>query len=313
MQIDSEKIEIVTACDDNYVQHLGVMLCSLLENTLHREKINIWVIDGGITPVNKHKLSDFIVSIYNIKIRYLYIDQNIYLRFPISFHFTHTIYYRISIPILFDVSVSKVLYLDSDMIIKSDISKIWNVDISEYYAASVEALGFEKRYADLNMLSESIYFCSGLLMMNLKKWREDDVMNRVIHFIEDNQSKIQMWDQDSLNSILCGKWLPLPLDWNQQTYFFDDEIYNKFCNREDFIKARDCPSIIHYTSSHKPWHYMNDHPYKYEYFNYLKLTPWKEFSPKFSLLIRIKKMLRVIIPKIIWLKVYKTISSFISS
>jgi lipopolysaccharide biosynthesis glycosyltransferase len=86
MQIDSEKIEIVTACDDNYVQHLGVMLCSLLENTLHREKINIWVIDGDISQDKKTLLSTFIINKYQISINYLDIDKELYKKFKRLFY-----------------------------------------------------------------------------------------------------------------------------------------------------------------------------------------------------------------------------------
>jgi lipopolysaccharide biosynthesis glycosyltransferase len=290
-------IEIITACDDNYIQHLSVMLCSLLKNTQDKKNIRINVIDGGISQSNKDKLLNFINDVYHLQVNYLLVDKSIYQQFPISHHFTHTIYYRISMPLLFDISIKKVLYLDADMVIKDDIKKLWDVDISNYYASGVEALSFVDRFADLNMPQNSLYFCSGLLLINLTKWREDNIMTKVIDFIEKNQDKIQMWDQDSLNSVLCGKWLPLPLKWNQQTYFFDDKIYKKFSSRQDFIEARNNPSIIHYTSSHKPWHYISNHPYKEDYFQYLKLTPWKSFKPKFNLWLYIEKIVRIYTPK----------------
>lgn len=291
------KIRIVSACDDNYVQHLAVMLCSLLENTKHQQEIEINIIDGGILLENKEKLSDFIKERYNLTVNYLKVDQKLYEKFPISHHFTHTIYYRISMPLLFNKSVDKVLYLDADMVIKDDIKNIWDTDINDYYLAAVEALSFDQRYADLKMPENSLYFCSGLLLINLTQWRKNNIMDKVINFIEENQAKILMWDQDSLNSVLCEQWLPLSLKWNQQTYFFDQEIYQKFKHRKDFIEARNSPSIIHYTSSHKPWHYISTHPYKNEYFNYLKLTPWRNFNPKVNAIIYVEKLVRIYFSK----------------
>ncbi len=302
-------IEIVTACDDNYVQHLCVMLCSLLENTAERENININIIDGEINQSNKNKLIDCIIKRYKKKINFLSINKNVYEKFPISHHFTHTIYYRISIPSLFDLSIEKVLYLDADMVIKDDIKKLWDIDISNFYVAAVEALSCTERYTDLNMPEGSLYFCSGLLLINLTKWRKSNITKKIIDFIENNQDKIQMWDQDSLNSILCGNWLPLSLIWNQQTYFFDDDFYKKFRHRQDFMEARDRPSIIHYTSSHKPWHYISIHPYKEEYFRYLALTPWKDFKPKFNLWLYFEKKIRMYFPAPI-LNFLKSFSSF---
>ncbi len=293
----TEVIEIVTACDDNYIQHLGVMLCSLLENTSRQNDIRINVIDGGINFDNKTKLTNFIKDKYHLNINYLIVEKSIYQKFPVSHHFTHTIYYRISMPLLFDYSINKVLYLDADMIVKDDIREVWDKDIANYFVAAVEALSCGDRYADLNMPKNSLYFCSGLLLINLSKWREENIMEKVIDFIEENQDKIQMWDQDSLNSVLCGKWLPLELKWNQQTYFFESKIYNQFRQRKDFIVARDNPSIIHYTSSHKPWHYISSHPYRHEYFNYLKLTPWKEFKPQLNFLSFFKMTITAYCPK----------------
>ena len=148
MQIDSEKIEIVTACDDKYVQHLGVMLCSLLENTLHREKINIWVIDGDISQDKKTLLSTFISNKYQISINYLDIDKELYKKFKISYHFTHSIYYRISIPEIIPFNVSKVIYLDSDIILKQDIYDLWLIDLKDDFIGAVELLDVDKRHLE---------------------------------------------------------------------------------------------------------------------------------------------------------------------
>jgi lipopolysaccharide biosynthesis glycosyltransferase len=291
MQIDSETITIVTACDENYVQHLGVMLCSLLENTSSKKLLAIHIIDGGIKADSRLQFYSFFEHVYGVKISFLTIDKTRYQDLPISHHFTHTIYYRISIPLLFDESVDKVLYLDSDMVIKDDIKKIWDTDISNYFLGAVEVLGKNTKYADLNMPQESLYFCSGLLLMNLIKWRKNNITEKTIEFISENYHKIQMWDQDSLNSILCDKWLPLPLRWNQLTSFFNHEIYKSFCTREDFLEAIKNPAIIHYTSSYKPWHYGNNHPYKNEYFQYIQLTPWKNFKPNPDF-VSLKRMLK---------------------
>ncbi len=286
------KIQIVAACDDNYVQHLGVMLCSLLENTKQSKDIDINIIDGGILENNRELIFQFIREKYQVDISYLDIDNMIYDKFPISAHFTHTIYYRISIPSLFDNSVDKVIYLDSDMIIKDDISKLWEINISNYYLAAVEALSFTERYADLQMPENSLYFCSGVLVINLQQWRKYNITDKVINFIENNQDKLICWDQDSLNSIICNNWLPLSLKWNQQHYFFQKRFYEEYLTREDFIEAIKNPSIIHYTSSYKPWNYINYHPYKQEYYNYLSLTPWRNFNPKFNFYIDGKRIIK---------------------
>ncbi len=286
------KIQIVAACDDNYVQHLAVMLCSLLENTNKRHLIQVNIIDGGIAKHNKELIYNFFKKNYKVDVSYLNIDNKIYKQFPVSHHFTHTIYYRISIPSLFDNLVDKAIYLDSDMIIKDDITKLWEINISNYLLAAIEALSFKERYADLQMPEKSLYFCSGVLVINLQQWRKHNISDKVISFIQNNKDKLICWDQDSLNSVTCNNWLPLSLEWNQQHYFFQKRFYKKYLERKDFIEAINNPAIIHYTSSYKPWDYINNHPYKQEYYNYLSLTPWKNFKPKFNFYIDGKRIIK---------------------
>ena len=291
------KIPIVAACDDNYVQHLAVMLCSLLENTKKKHLIQINIIDGGISQDNKHKINNFIQNKYDTDIRYLKIDHKIYNQFPISYHFTHTIYYRISIPLLFDSSVDKVLYLDSDIIVKDDITKLWDIDLSNYFLAAVESPNVKRNYCDLNMPENSKYFNSGVLLINLQKWRQHNITEKTIEFIANNQDKITWWDQDSLNSVLCNKWLPLPLRWNQQSSFFEQKSYLQNKNNPDFIDAINNPAIIHFSSLRKPWEYISRHPHKKEYFYYLSLTPWQDFKPKVNLIIYLENIIRNYLPR----------------
>ena len=291
------KIKIVAACDDNYVQHLAVMLCSLLENTKKKNIIQINIIDGGISQENKHKINNFIQNKYNTDVKYLKIDHKIYNRFPISYHFTHTIYYRISIPLLFDSSVNKVLYLDSDIIVKDDVSKLWDIDLSNYFLAAVESPNVKRNYCDLNMSKNSKYFNSGVLLINLQKWRQHNITEKTIEFIAKNQDKITWWDQDSLNSVLCNKWLPLPLRWNQQSSFFEQQSYLQNKNNSDFIDAINNPAIIHFSSLRKPWEYISRHPHKKEYFYYLSLTPWQNFKPKVNLIIYLENIIRNHLPR----------------
>lgn len=291
-----KEIKIISVADDNYTQHLGVMLYSLFKNHLSDEKLDVYIIDGGVSPENKYKLEG-IGKEFNTPLKFLKIDKKIYQNFKISHHLTHSTYYRISIPELLDPSIKRVIYLDCDLIFKEDISKLWEVNISEYFMAAVENPKFN-RYADLQMPINSKYFNSGVMLMNLEKCRQYDISSKVLKFIENNLNKIILWDQDGLNAILCNKWKELPPKWNQQTIMFEIDINETNFNKEEFMEAIINPSIIHYTTSSKPWHYMNEHPLKNEYYKYLKKTPWRKYSPpdrNFNNML--KKIAKELLPK----------------
>lgn len=296
MHIDSETIEIVTACDDNYVQHLGVMLCSLLENTVHRKKINVWVIDAAISQENKTILSDFINNRYQISITYLKVNEELYGEFQVSYHFTHAIYYRISIPEIIPFNINKVIYLDSDIILKQDIYNLWLIDLKDFFVGAIESLNVDKKHLTGIIETDLAYFNSGVLVINIRKWREHNVSQKVIDFISKYQEKIIWWDQDSLNAILCNSWLSLPLKWNLQSNFFD--INTSKCMRSLELKdAITQPAVIHYTGRHKPWDYIDNHPYKQEYYKYLVLTPWYNYKPEKNLRLILIRLIKIYVPR----------------
>jgi len=290
-----EKIKIVSATDDNYAQHLGVMLCSLFENS-NNNNFDIYIIDDCISEENKNRLHNIITN-SNANLFFLKVDKEKYNNFKISYHFSHVIYYRISIPELLETSVKKAIYLDCDLIVKDDISNLWNINISDYFIAAAENPKF-KRYADLKMPINSKYFNSGVMLINLEKWRQCNISDQVLKFIKNNLDKIVLWDQDALNAILYNKWKELPPKWNQQTIMFEIDVSETNFTKEEFTEAIENPSIIHYTTSSKPWHYMNEHPLKNEYYKYLKKTPWRRFVPLDKNFINIlKKISKKILPK----------------
>ena len=302
MNIKSEKIEIVTACDDNYVQHLGVMLCSLLENTSHKEKINIWVIDAAISQYKKDILSSFIKDKYQVQITYLKVNEETYKDFKISYHFTHSIYYRISIPEIIPANVNKVIYLDSDIILRQDIYDLWLIDMKSYLLGAVELLDIDKKHLKGIIKDDLDYFNSGVLIMDVNKWREHNITQQVINFISSYQEHIIWWDQDSLNAVLYQKWLGLPLKWNLQSNFFDVNVSK--CKREEELRdAIANPAIIHYTGLYKPWDYVDNHPYKQEYYKYLTLTPWHKYQPEKNIKLIIKRLIRIYVPRFLVLTI----------
>jgi lipopolysaccharide biosynthesis glycosyltransferase len=278
-----DKIRVIAATDNNYAQHLGVMLVSLLENTSTPSRIEIYVIDGGITSQVQELLNQC-VSNYGCKIRFLTIQPEVYQKFKESPVASYATYFRIFIPALLDASVEKILYLDCDMVVKGDIAKLWEVDISQFYVGAVENPGMEyigeygtQLKRNLGMLGKSRYFNAGVLLMNLTKWREDGITEKVSDFLIQHFEKTVFADQDALNAVLKDGWLQLPYEWNQQTTFYEQR--KRKTAGEDMLQAIRNPRIIHYIYSPKPWFYMNQHPLKKEYYRYLKLTPWKGFVP----------------------------------
>lgn len=269
-----EKIHIAFTIDKPYIQHVGVLLCSLFEHNPKNLFIIYLVIDFSENHELK-KLKKFIAT-FSQELKVINVQKEKVSGFKLSHHATSAVYYRLLLPELLDYKIEKILYLDADMIIKNDLLSLWNIDLKSYPLAAVKEPLFN-RHAQLGLIEGTPYFNSGVMLMNLPVWREMKVSELAMHFIRDYPERISFWDQDGLNAVLQGDWLELDFKWNQQSQMYQAscEIIESSQMLEDALAD---PAIIHFSSKFKPWQYWCDHPLKDEYYKYLNLTPWKNFS-----------------------------------
>ncbi|MDF2789077.1 MAG: hypothetical protein K0S80_2175 [Neobacillus sp.] len=250
-----EPVSIVTLSNDNYAVHLATMLFSLFENKLPDSNYQIYIIDGNLSIENKTKINNLLKK-YNTSPIYLNVDPNIYENCRAWGHVSREAFYRISIPNLLDSSIEKALYLDSDLIIKGDLRELWeNEKLKRHFLGAVED---PVDFAGIRLPRGYKYFNSGVLFMNLKKWRKYNISGKILHFINKYPSKIIWWDQDALNAILYNKWFPLDYKWNYQVF------------RMGHLNLS--PIIIHFNTDVKPW---NGETYlKEEYYYYRDRLDW---------------------------------------
>ncbi len=271
-----ENYNIVFATDENYVQHLCVALVSLLKNNKD-QFFKIYIINGGI-PSQSYKNIETVVEGFQCELVNIIVDDGIFEKLITNHHFTKANYYRLLIPKF--IQEEKILYLDADIVVNGTIENLYEEDIDDCYIGAVENPGFY-RHSELKMDCNSSYFNSGVMLINLKKWKKDSLANKVIDFVENNPEVIKFVDQCGLNAVIDGRWKKLPLKYNQQAVIFEkdyDANYNCFLT-EELTEAKQSPVIVHYTGSSKPWHYGNKHPYKHLYLKYLSMTPYRYSLP----------------------------------
>ena len=194
-------------------------------------------------------------------------------------HFTKANYYRLLISKFIEDDI--VLYLDSDIVVNRSLKGLFDINLGSSYIAAVLNPGFH-RHQELKMNLDSEYFNSGVMLINNKLWKIYNITDKVIKFVDDNQSVIQFVDQCGLNAVINGKWIKIPLKFNQQVVIFEKDFKEKYnCFADDELnEAKENPVIIHYTGSSKPWHFRNKHPYKHLYWKYLRMTPFKRYIPE---------------------------------
>lgn len=269
----NSKVEhIIFAADSIYLQHLYIAIQSLL-CTNQKFDFIIHIIHQSFTPQDLQLLKD-LANRSNKEIKFHYLNKNPTLNLKTGFHFTNACYYRLFIPEILDSNIEKALYLDSDIIINNDISTIFNIDLKNSFLAAVEDR-FD-RHVELGMKKNSKYFNSGVMLINTRKWREEELCKKVIHFVKENSTKILYPDQDGLNAVIDNNWIAIPPKFNQMSFFYEND-RPKIYNQVDFLEALKDPVIIHFTGSYKPWFFATKHKFKKLYWRYLKMTPFKNY------------------------------------
>jgi lipopolysaccharide biosynthesis glycosyltransferase len=264
---------VIFATDRNYIQHLCAALISLLVNNRDLS-FTVYIISSGMSKKNLRDFND-IVRNFNCSLKHITVSDELFVQLATRHPFyPKGIYYRLLIPDLIDEE--KILYLDSDIIVNGSIKELYNQDLGDNFVFAIEDPGFD-RHEKLKMDKSSVYFNSGMMLINLAKWKETGLQKKVIDFIENNPDSIWFPDQCGLNSIINGRWKKVPLKYNQQSSIFSEDFEKKFkCfTPEELREAKTNPVIIHYTSGSKPWHFKNRHPYKKLYWKYLKMTPYR--------------------------------------
>lgn len=255
---------------NSHSKYIRVVLNSILYN--NNNPIVFHILSNHISKVNKRRFSSEIKRFKNCKIEYYKINKSrlkgVYLgKWDIS------AWYRILIPEILDKTISKVLYLDSDTIVNGSLKELFTLNIKNYSIAAVlNSLNNEEYNKRLELPLNNDYFCSGVILMNLEYWRNNNLTSKILKWTKENRNKILCPDQDALNVICKNSKLLLPFKYG---YIHD------YDNKIDAI-------IYHYAII-KPWIYVYKDPYKkiWEKYNRLLNKPLIIWYPSLKLRIKI--------------------------
>lgn len=260
----SEKeLHIGYGIDNNYVRCMGASIASICSNNRH-DNFVFHILASGLKQDNIEKLKQ-LANDFNIDIYLYHINNEIFKKLPTQAHLPLPTYYRFILPLLLDIP--KILYIDADIICLGNIRYLFEADMGDKIILAVPDSEFlsTKRNEVLG-LKNHIYFNAGVLLIDIRKWNDIQVMNLVIEVLIKDPKKFRYLDQDALNLILTGKVKYLGREWN---YINTPEM------KEDTIK------LLHFAAHPKPWtiawgksDLCNDFT-RNIYSDYENLTPWK--------------------------------------
>ncbi|MCG6138370.1 MAG: glycosyltransferase family 8 protein [Nostoc sp. LLA-1] len=258
-------MEVLFCFDRKYEQHFGVAVTSLILNNLDN-LTKVHIITKKINVDFKQKIEqlktkaniDFIIyEVENTEIDNLKVSQ----------HISSAAYYRLIAPDILPHDLSKILYLDSDLIVNGSIIDLYSYDLSNYVVAShgKKVITTKKRL----QLNSNYYFNSGVMLINLDIWRQMNIGKQCIDLIRNHPDMVKLHDQDALNKVIDGQFLNVDQKWNSLV-----DLY------EGSSQVNDQSIVVHFTGSLKPWHSWCISPKKEIYWSYLKKSPWSNSRPE---------------------------------
>ena len=279
-------MDIVACLDSGFVMPTGVMMYSVCANNQDTDIKFHLVVDESVSELDKKDLTETVAPFKGKTLSFYTVDSRDFQDLPALNRITHlnqSTYYRLIMSEILPGNLSKVLYLDGDVIVRHSLLPLWNIDLQDYaIAASTDFYsGVIDFYNRLRYPPQFGYFNAGVLLINLNYWRSNDVINTFFRFMKEHGDDIFFHDQDVLNAVFYNNKLSFPIKYNLMTLFLSKKSqfdYWKF--EKQLSEAIADPVIIHY-SGEKPWDYCRFAlPFENTFFKYQSFTKWKNWPKK---------------------------------
>ena len=277
-------MNIVYASSESYARHTALSMVSLFEANKKAKNLDVYVLSMGITDESRKRMQEMAES-YHRKLWCIEIG-NVREKFNFDVDargFGVHVMGRLFMGSFLPETVDRVLYLDCDTVVVRPLKKLWGWELQgNVLAAVMEPTIYKSVKEKIGLKDTDAYVNAGVLLIDLKQWRDTGVEKRLLEFFKSKGGSLFGCDQDIINGALKGRICYLPPQYNffpNYRYFSYGELvhYSETylaVEKEEFLRAKRKPSIIHYAGDERPWVAGNLNHYKKAYEQALSLTPW---------------------------------------
>lgn len=243
------EIPIFFAADEAYVKYMMVTMYSVIANAAPKNQYKMYVLHCGITAESQARVKK--METPNCSIQFVDVTgelKKIEKELSLRDYYTATTYYRFFIAELFP-QYDKVIYVDSDTVVREDIANLYRYELGKNYIGAVRdqivvQVELYGDYAEQVLgISRGAYFNAGVVLLNCVRFRKKHMLKQFVELLG-TYTFVVAQDQDYLNILCKDKVLWLDPRWNAQmpgTLPFEED------------KAK----LVHYNLAMKPWHYRD--------------------------------------------------------
>lgn len=255
-------IPVFYAIDDNYIPYLHVSLLSLKDHIASDKHYVIHILHASVKK--EHEKHILALSEENFEIKFVDVTEKLALlsdSLELRDYYTFTTYYRIFIAGMFP-EYDKVVYLDSDTAVLTDIAKLYETELGDNLIAgipdgAVSVIPPFRTYTKKVLgINHDKYFNAGIIVMNVKKLRDENFYDKFNELLKKYKFRVAQ-DQDYLNVLCKDRVTYLSWEWNVMPI------------RSVSTERVKSPKIVHYNLTSKPWHY-SDLMYEEYFWHYAK-------------------------------------------
>jgi lipopolysaccharide biosynthesis glycosyltransferase len=242
-----DPIIIALASNERYFPGLYCAVTSALSQLDAARKVDLKVLDGGISSTSRDTLSRFIDRVgEHVRLEFVTVDDSIFRDATLGPAQSHMTYCRTLLPHLLDVP--RLIYLDCDVLVFRDLSELFDLEfpLGKILAAVPDSetltLGDDSRTlaGAMNLPAVRRYFNVGVMLLNLGELTKQNFTERSLEFFKNWRGHYRFCDQSAINFLLHEQIHELPEYWNRASWHFDAQQDNDL----------DC--VLHYTTS-APW------------------------------------------------------------
>lgn len=279
-------VRVVMASDDGYARALAVAGRSVISNFDRDRRLELYILDMGISAPNKAALAS---SFADDRTQVIWLDQarSAVQGLPTMLWFTTATYARLLIPDLLPPEASRALYLDCDLIVRRSVAELYDANMQGFVALAVPDMGAPfvtspwglAHWYDSGRSASDFNFNAGVMLMDLDAWRRDKIGEQALEYVRSDRHQLNQ-DQEALNAIAGRAIGAVDPRWNQQGELFQKANAVVLPYPRDAVETlRTDPWIVHYSLGSKPWMQGCEHPFTREWFTYLDQTAFRGWRP----------------------------------
>lgn len=180
--------------------------------------------------------------------------------------YTLSAFSRLFVDSLIDPEIERIIYLDCDTTVDADLSGLWNFDLGDAVVGAVNDCRNWRYVRHLGLPRDATYINSGVLLMDLKKFRADGWQQKFRDGIIRYDGLLEFPDNDLICMLMQDDLAILPPQYNMisPVRFFDYDQVRRFrrpsgyYTRAEYDSAKRKPTVSHFTTYFgargRPWH-----------------------------------------------------------